>query len=326
MAALGYGGPFRHKVYIPVSAAMMIGATQHRITPHCANWASWRLRFSWRSTRPIEFSDVKLSESPSRYCCRSQHSSWADKPAELIDRDDDNPVFDEDSHKQLAIQFQSREPMRPLNGVASIFVTMNGKRVRITADELAHLPSVWHCVVGEEHFSVHRKIVSRLWPDLIAEFMLGTNMETAREANRRFKEWTGMRFPECHRDWRALAEWADLCPPDTLTEDWLLDFLEPRLWALWKRQHSIIPPDDLTPASPKKTRHSTRRGRQPTPIFNNKGQKLTDEQLQRWHSIWKNSGPSEANADLKLSSDEGEKLRRRFARQESRQGRKKKAS
>jgi hypothetical protein len=191
----------------------------------------------------------KAGKPPVQLPAAPFEADWADKGVKLQDRPDDDPCFEADAKKHIAVQFRPGEPMRPIDMKRTPYLMVNGERRRLTLDEFVLIaPGTVECVIGEEHHEVHRKIVSRLWPDLIAGFLLGVDTSAVSEANRRFREWTGMKIPESHRNWRALAEWADLEPPEHITEDWLLDFLEPRLRVLWAKRNVTSATVDKAPA------------------------------------------------------------------------------
>lgn len=89
--------------------------------------------------------------------------------------------------------------------------------------------------MGQEHEAIQRDLIAALWPDLAEQIELEGSIATYSQASHRLQKWTGIRMPFCHRDWRALCEWAGL-QPDKTTDDWLDEFLMPRLRVLWLKR------------------------------------------------------------------------------------------
>lgn len=112
-------------------------------------------------------------------------------------------------------------------------VTREAIKQRVTSKEYARLEQgTEHVVVGQEHESIQRDLIATLWPDLAELIELDGSIAAYSQASHRLREWTGIRMPFCHRDWRAICEWAEL-EPEEITDEWLDSFLLPRLRVLW---------------------------------------------------------------------------------------------
>lgn len=151
--------------------------------------------------------------------------------------DEEKKRFEADQSRYLYVRSSLKEPHLRIPFIALQFrVTRNGIRRRVTSEEYARLnPGLGRVVVGQDYEDFQRELIAGLWPDLAEAIELQGSVSSFSQAFQRMKDWSGIGIPSCHRDWRALSEWAGL-EPDKITEDWLRDRLYPRLLTMWLKQ------------------------------------------------------------------------------------------
>jgi len=187
--------------------------------------------------------------------------TWPELPvdfqAERVDYFDERETDEEKlkcdavSKLRLYMRRNMNEAYRELRCENLAFtMTQNGIRRRLSADQHARLSSeISRVVTGQEHWDFQRDLIARFWPDLADDLELHGKIDAYQKASSRLKAWTGLGMPCSHRDWRALAEWAGL-QADKITDEWLQEFLYPRLVVLWlkKPKPETLPPKSDVPA------------------------------------------------------------------------------
>ncbi|NQV23793.1 MAG: hypothetical protein HQ518_05435 [Rhodopirellula sp.] len=183
---------------------------------------------------------------------------------EELATDEDRERLAEDEKLRLYFRTNIKEAFRELKPNDLAFtVKRDGIKQRVTLAEYTRLGlgfSAEHIVVGQQHESIQRDLIAILWPDLAEPIELDGSIDAYTQASQRLQNWTGVAMPFCHRDWRALSEWAGL-EPEEITDDWLDSFLVPRLRVLWfkRKQTNHSPP--APPESPPNGRKRKKPGR-----------------------------------------------------------------